>query len=372
MITPSILDHICLRHAPLHAADGRLLALRLDWDALSGQSRPGVEALLAALPTTSRAWVLPLAEADDLEVVAATGLPKGSFVEFDAAWASTAAAKSLPALASAGVRLISRGRLPSSSPLAAQISLCVDTVGHRQLHTRVQSLQQMEHAFAQGAAAVLGWPVHNDIVPTAGNGEADVKLVLEILSRIDRGDPVARIEPLLDRSPTLSFRLMGFLNSAACGLRTEATSMRHAIMMMGYNKLRQWVALLLASAVETPRTRPLMQASLRRGFLMQEIAACLGHPEAHGDMFICGMFSLLDQMLGKPMAALLADMPLSREVLDCLGPGQGPLAPYLSLARQLEGGDVFDLPAACEATATTPAEVNRSVLSALDRAFAVS
>jgi EAL and modified HD-GYP domain-containing signal transduction protein len=142
-------------------------------------------------------------------------------------------------------------------------------------------------------------------------------------------------------------------------------------MLLGFRKLKQWLSLLLTAAVETPRTRPLMQASLRRAFLMQEVAQCLGSRDDRGDMFLCGVFSLLDKMLGQPMAELVRCVHLPEVITQCLAHECGPLKPYLDLARQVESGLAFDLEAVCESTATTPTEVNLAVLRALAKAASV-
>jgi EAL and modified HD-GYP domain-containing signal transduction protein len=53
---------------------------------------------------------------------------------------------------------------------------------------------------------------------------------------------------VLKNDPTLAFRLLRYINSPAFGLRVEVTRFRHAIMLLGYQRLKRWLALLLASA----------------------------------------------------------------------------------------------------------------------------
>lgn len=362
----STLNQITLRHAPVHGTHGRLLAIRLDWQAPTDRPTPGAETILPDLVGYLCApyarWMLPVETPAALACPELDHLPSSAWLEFDAALVDDAASlQRLLRLAARGLTLVCR------SPLAPGVPPGLRPVS---VATGMQTLEQMENATRNGTTTTIGWPVHNPIIPGSGNGEADIRLVLEILRRIDEGDSVDQLESCLDRSPTLAFRLMGYLNSAACNLRSEVSSLRHAIMMLGYARLRQWVALLLASSVETPRTRPLMQASIRRAFLLQKIAACQGSQDDHGDLFLCGAFSLLDQMLGKPMSALLESMPITAEVKDALVRDEGPLAPYLRLARQLESDVPVDMEESCEATATTRLEVNIALLEALNLAFA--
>ena len=238
----------------------------------------------------------------------------------------------------------------------------------------ITTLDALDSAWANGAQFALGWPVLGDVVANdqTSKGESNLQLILELMKRIDQAEHVDNIEPLLDQSPTLSYRLLRYLNSPASGLDREIDSLRHAVMLVGYGQLKSWLALLLATAVESPRARPLIDASIRRAHLMQEFADRLGISQTHGDMFVCGVFSLLDQILGKPMSELLATLPLSDEAAQCLNDNDGPYAPYLTLVRQLESEEAFDIHAACDMAALTVPEVNQSIISSLKKAHATS
>ena len=67
-------------------------------------------------------------------------------------------------------------------------------------------------------------------------------------------------------------------------------------MLLGYQRLKRWLALLLATASKDVNLRPVMFAAVRRGLLMEELVAGNGDEEMRSEMFICGVFSLLDRM----------------------------------------------------------------------------
>ena len=95
---------------------------------------------------------------------------------------------------------------------------------------------------------------------------------------------------------------MRYINSPAFGLRVEISSFRHAIMMLGYQRLKRWLALLLATAGKDSNLKPVMFAAVRRGLLMEELVRCVGDEEMRNEMFICGVFSLLDRMFKQPFS----------------------------------------------------------------------
>ena len=226
---------------------------------------------------------------------------------------------------------------------------------------------EIEAAFARGAVAVLGWPW--DDAPPKPTGRAsvpaDVGTVMELISAVDREEPVARLEVVLRRDPTLAFRLMRYLNSPAFGLSVEINSFGHALMMLGYQRLKRWLALLLASSAKGANARPLMFAAVRRGLLMEALCQEPGDAEQRGEMFICGVFSLLDRLLGQPFPELLRSVPVPERVQQALRDEGGPYKSFLDLVRAIEQEAVFDIREQAEALLLAPAVVNRAVLTAL-------
>ena len=133
---------------------------------------------------------------------------------------------------------------------------------------------------------------------------------------------------MLKRDPTLAFRLLRYINSPAFGLRVEISSFRHAIMMLGYQKLKRWLALLLASASKDANMKPVMFAAVRRGLLYGRAGALpAATSEMRSEMFICGVFSLLDRMFGQPFAELLKTIPVPEAWRQALVDGRGRYHP---------------------------------------------
>jgi EAL and modified HD-GYP domain-containing signal transduction protein len=98
---------------------------------------------------------------------------------------------------------------------------------------------------------------------------------------------------------------------------------------------------------------------------MEELVRESGDPEQRGEMFICGVFSLLDRMMKQPFSDLLQTIPVPEGVRAALVDDDGPLFPYLELVRAVESASVYDIRAASDNILMAVAEVNRAVLRAL-------
>jgi len=290
----------------------------------------------------------------------------------------------LQAMHAAGSTLLIKGR--PLSPLPREVLPCfaysiIDLADERRdgapppggaartiphIQSGVRTLADLEMSFQRGALAVLGWPI-DDVMASNGKGGSrpELQFIVELINRVDREEPADRLEAVLKTDPTLAFRLMRYINSPAFGLSVEINSFRHAIMVLGYNRLKRWLALLLASASKDPNVKPVMYAAVRRGLLMEEFGRANADADQRGEMFICGVFSLLDRLMGQPMADLMRSIPVPDAVRAALVDDSGPYHAQLELVRAVEAESVYDIRAAAEATMLGLPEVNRAVLRAL-------
>ena len=230
----------------------------------------------------------------------------------------------------------------------------------------VRTLVEMNQAFGRGAFAVLGWPLDDAVVAAAkGSVQPQVQVIVELINRVDREEPIDRLEGVLKNDPTLAFRLLRYINSAAFGLSVEVSSFRHALMLLGYSRLKRWLALLLTSAGKDLDLKPVTYAAVRRGLLMEELGRSSTDDDQRGEMFICGVFSLLDRMMRQPFADLLRTIPVPERVRAALVDGSGPFQPYLELVQAVEASSVYDIRSAADVLLMSVPEVNRAVLRAL-------
>ena len=233
----------------------------------------------------------------------------------------------------------------------------------------ISSLDEAERALASPVAGLVGWPTGDRLTApstTAPKALApNVKTIVELMNMVERQESVDAMERVLKGDPALALKLLQLINSPAFGLRVEVTSFRHAMMLLGHLRLKRWLALLLASSVKQAGSRPLLYLSVRRGFLMEELALAAGQDELRGEMFIFGMFSLLDRLLGQPFGQLLEYVPMPARVQLSLTREGGPYEGHLRLLEAVEQASLADIRDASDALLIGPQDLNRCILSAL-------
>ena len=396
MIDHPVLGQVVLGYSPMIDRHRTISALRLTLFPTRPEALPDAADLVAALaevwPEDAGRISLDVGGEPLLERMMRVALPRNMMLETPAFMAADPAhALVLVALFKQGNSLLIKGR--PLSPLPPETLNCfsysiIDLSDERRLadgnappgvtrsiahvQSGVRTIADMETSFARGAEAVLGWPIDDAVVTsgTAGAGGKQVaapgmQVIMELIHRVDKEEPIEKLENTLKRDPLLAFKLLRYINSPAFGLRVEISSFRHAIMMLGYKRLKRWLALLLATASKDVNLKPVMFAAVRRGLLMEELARSSADEEMRSEVFICGVFSLLDRMFQQPFEDLLATIPVPERVRQALIDKSGPYQPYMDVVLAAESESLFDFRDAAERLMMGVAEINRAQLRAL-------
>jgi EAL and modified HD-GYP domain-containing signal transduction protein len=235
----------------------------------------------------------------------------------------------------------------------------------------VRTMAQFRRSTELGAIAVLGWPLDDEAVGQR-TARLDAQVIVELINRIDRREPAEALEQTLVRDPGLAFELIRHANEREEGLRLEAASFRHAIMILGHQEIRRWLALLLSSHGHDHVLHPTHYAALRRGLFMRELASEAGDEQLRSELFMCGVFSLLDRLFGKPVEELMSALVVPERVRQALVERTGPCMPMLQMARSVESGSPHEIRAAAQALFMKPIEANHALLRALATARQLS
>lgn len=195
-------------------------------------------------------------------------------------------------------------------------------------------------------------------------------IIVQLMDMVRKNVDVHKLEEVLKRDAALSYKLFRYINSVGFGLGAEIQSLRHAVTMLGYSPLYRWLSLLLGTASTNPQGTVMMQAAIVRG----RFAELAGHgilPKNEAEnLFVVGMFSMLDRLLGIPMEQILEKVQLSESVSQALLTREGVYGPFLALAEACEP-DNGDIAALADSLFLNPRQVNEAHLAALVWAHAI-
>ncbi len=161
-------------------------------------------------------------------------------------------------------------------------------------------------------------------------------MILQLMDMVRKNADIKQLENVLKRDAALSYKLLRYINSAGFGLGCEIQSLKHAVTMLGYSPLYRWLALLLATATTTGYSPVLMQTAVVRGRFAELLGSTFLPRNEAENLFVAGMFSLLDKLLGVPMEDVLEKIQLSESVTQALLSREGIYGPFLALAEACE------------------------------------
>jgi c-di-GMP phosphodiesterase len=178
----------------------------------------------------------------------------------------------------------------------------------------------------------------------------DRKLASNVVSRLnllrlmEAEDPdVKALGAAIRTDVSISFRLLAYLNSPWFGLRQNIQSIDQAIRMLGWLKLKSWLRAVLivdmAGKDEVPQE--LAALSLQRAKFFELLTAQYDYWGFDpGTLFLMGLFSLMDAVLGMPMINLVELLPLDAKLKSALtGDPNNEYRPLFRLLECLEDGD---------------------------------
>lgn len=364
-----------LRREPVVNRHKAIIATRLISHAATAADAAADFKRLADIWPDARTVLISLAEALPDEGLLAWQPPENVMVELPAARLAEPPLQGLvQQLAASRVPICLDGYAPGMvlPPLQFRFMLA-DAARHPRMQNapglmlgkHLASLQDFEEAMDNGYSGATGWFFLKGM-PVASKLDATHGQIVRVLNLVRRNAEIKEVEAALKQDVTLSFKLLRYINSAGFGLATQIQSFKHAVTLLGYDKLNKWLSLLLVTASKDAAAPALMQTAIIRGRFM-EIAgqAAGGFDKTQTDnLFITGAFSLLDVLLGTRMEAVLEQMTLPETIAGALLQRNGPYGPWLDLALASEGEDAAAIHAGVAALGLDIERVNRAQIEA--------
>jgi EAL and modified HD-GYP domain-containing signal transduction protein len=235
------------------------------------------------------------------------------------------------------------------------------------LYEGLASPALVEHALdRQGAWGVVGWPAEEVLHAYRFKQiQPSRQVVMALAKALEADCAMETIEHTLGDDPLLTYRFLRFANSAGVGLGRDVDSVRQGLMALGYSRLRSWLMEQLPHASSDTNLDPLRASMVLRGRVMEQLANAGIENDLRREVFLCGIFSQMDMLLGEPLAAAMHRLPIPRRITSAVVGQSGPYAPSLEVATALECGNTRVIHQVCKAHKMDPAEVNRALLRSL-------
>jgi EAL and modified HD-GYP domain-containing signal transduction protein len=148
-----------------------------------------------------------------------------------------------------------------------------------------------------------------------------------------------KLADIIQSDVTISLRLLTYLNSAYFGFTTKISSIQQAITLLGWENMKKWLRVVILSDISKhPYAQDLVLLSSQRGKFLEKIVQDHDFWDFSPDsLFLLGVFSLLDALLGMPMDKVVQHLPLENKLKTALiGDLDNEYTPLLKMAVHLE------------------------------------
>ncbi len=142
---------------------------------------------------------------------------------------------------------------------------------------------------------------------------------------------------IIGRDTALVISLLKMVNRMT--RNSTITSIRHAAAMLGEKELRKWLITAVAGQLYTDKPNELTRMSLLRAKFAENLAPVFSMAIQSSELFLMGLFSVLDVILDMPMKDALETIKVSQNISDALVYHKGIFAFPLEFILQYENAN---------------------------------
>ena len=157
----------------------------------------------------------------------------------------------------------------------------------------------------------------NDVAPLKLN-------YIELLNIVNEGDfDLQKAAGVISRDTALTISLLGMVNRMT--VNSGISTIPHAAAMLGQKELKRWINTAVAGQLYADKPSELTRLSLIRARFMENLAPLFNLAVRKDELFLMGLFSVLDVILEKTMEEALTWMKVSGDIYKALVDHEGPL-----------------------------------------------
>ena len=123
---------------------------------------------------------------------------------------------------------------------------------------------------------------------------------------------------IIKQEPTLALNLLKFVNSAASGFKERIKSVDQALFLMGEANIKRWIVALIVTQACNNKNPAVINLAVERAKFCELLGRAMNLGDQSESLFLVGLFSLGERMLGQPMESLINSIGVDDVIADTL------------------------------------------------------
>jgi EAL and modified HD-GYP domain-containing signal transduction protein len=161
---------------------------------------------------------------------------------------------------------------------------------------------------------------------------------LELMNIVNDNDyELTKAADIIGRDTALVVELLKVVNRIA--VNSEVTSIRHAAAILGQKELKRWINTVITKELCADKPNEISRISLLRAKFAECLAPSFELAGKSSELFLMGLFSVLDIILNMKMEDALKKVNVSKEISDALLDQKGEFAEIFDFMIAYENAD---------------------------------
>lgn len=212
--------------------------------------------------------------------------------------------------------------------------------GIKFLAEKIETQEQFKEAVRLGYEYFQGFFFSKPVILSAKN-IAPFKLnCIQLISYINQPEPDFNvIANIVERDLSLSYELLRLINSVAYSRGNKITSIKHALTMLGIEETKKWIALVALSKIGEDKPQEVMVTCMVRAKFCELLATYMGLRDRSSELFMVGLFSMIDVLMNRSLQDILTDLPVSDDIRNALLGGESVFSDIHYIVITYESGN---------------------------------
>ncbi len=197
--------------------------------------------------------------------------------------------------------------------------------------------------------------------------EVEPTRVRQLIAAVIAQQDLSAIETMIKVDARLVYQLIMYVKTL--NAEVKISSIAEAVQQLKLEGLKRWLSLLLnACTSPSAHSITLMKRGLSRALILEALSRKSLQTQDPETMYLVGLLSVVDKLLGHSMHKLIDLLPLTAELAVALVEQKGNYGLMLKLAMSAEGNDLGAIENYATRCLISTTEVNLAMINAMVKA----
>jgi len=208
------------------------------------------------------------------------------------------------------------------------------------LAEKIETYENFEEALSMGFMYFQGYFFSKPEI-ISGKEIAPSKIILlQIVGEASRENcSFEKLETLMNKDVSICYKLLRYINSAFFKRACEIATIKDAIALLGETEIKRFISMVATAELASDKPEELVRTSITRARFCELLGLHSQNGVEVSELFLTGLFSLIDAMLDNKMENIMQTLPLSKNIKQALLEEKGDLADYLKIVSSYESAN---------------------------------